>query len=113
MGTAGLNVTRLAGLLERRKVECVLMEGDSARDHCVLRLSSFKLPRVHALLEYENQGVGPRLVGMLFRNDDESVSQKNEYPLEWQKTLQLAGAREKDPDKIVQWIDRELLNCAS
>ena len=113
MGTAGLNVIRLASLLERRKVDCVLIDGDSSRDHCVLRLSSIKFPRVHALLEYENQGVEPRLVGMLFRNDDESVPEKEEYPLEWQKTLQLAGARDEDPDKIAQWIDRELLNGAS
>jgi hypothetical protein len=105
-------VTRLAGLLERRKVDCVLVDGDSAHDHCVLRLSSIAPPRVHALLEYENHGVEPRFVGLLSRHD-ESVPRKEEYPLEWQKTLQLSGARAEDPDKIAQWIDRELLNGAS
>jgi hypothetical protein len=93
-------------------VDCVVVHGDLAFDHCVLRLSSVKFPRVYALLEYENQGDEPRLVGMLFRND-ESVPQKEEYPLEWQKTLRLAGTRDEDPDKIAQWIDRELLNGAS
>lgn len=111
MGTAGLSVAALARLLKRRQVSCVLVDGDSARDHCVLRLSSSKSPVVVALLEYENKGFEPRLVGLVFR-DNKSVPEK-EYPLEWHKTLTLAGARAEDPDKIAQWIDREFLNNAS
>lgn len=112
MGTAGLNVEALARLLKRRQVSCVLVDGDSARDHCVLRLSSNKFPVVVALLEYENKGFEPRLAGMVFR-DNESMPEKDAYPLEWHKTLRLAGARAEDPDKIAQWINCEFLNNAS
>ena len=108
MGTAGLDVAALARLLKRRQVSCVLIDGDAARDHCVLRLTSDKFPVVVALLEYENKGVEPRLAGMVFR-DDKFMPEKDEYPLEWHKTLTLAGARAEDPDKIAQWIDSEFL----
>ena len=84
MGTAGLDVTRLAGLLERKKIECTLMDGDSALDHCVLRLSSVKHPDVVAFLEYENQGVEPRSAGLIIR-DDGFMPQKEDYPFEREK----------------------------
>jgi hypothetical protein len=59
MGTAGLNVERLVGLLERIKVASVLIEGDEKQDHCILRLSSVRRPGEVALLEYENRGFEP------------------------------------------------------
>lgn len=111
MGTAGLNVVALARLLNRRQVNCVLVDADSGYDHCVLQLTSIKRPAVVALLEYENKGVEPRFAGMVFR-DGESIPEKEEYPLEWHKTLKLAGARAEDPDKIAEWIDREFLNAS-
>jgi hypothetical protein len=56
MGTAGLDVKRLAGLLERMKADCTLVDDDAALDHCVLRISSIKRPGVVAYIEYENIG---------------------------------------------------------
>lgn len=107
MGTAGLNVNRLAGLLERKKIECTLVDRDEGLDHCVLRLSSIKHPSVVAYLEYENQGIEPRFAGIVFR-DDSSTPQKNDYPLDWQKELKLEGTLTDDPDKIAQWIEYQL-----
>lgn len=98
MGTAGLNVKRLAGLLERKKVDCDLIEGDSAYDHCVLRLTSHKLPGLVGILQYENQGSEPRLVGLTIENSDP-----------WDKALELRGDREDDPAKIVEWLEQEFL----
>jgi hypothetical protein len=109
VGTAGLNIKRLSDLLARRKVECILVDGDAALDHCVLRLSSDMHPNVVAFLEYENQGTEPRLVGIVFRGD-EFTPQKEDYPLEWQKTLKLEGERKADSSKIAEWIEREYLN---
>jgi len=112
MGTAGLDMTRLVGLFERKKIECALVEVDAALDHCVLRLSSVKRPGVVAFLEYENDGMEPRLIGLILRGDG-FVPRKEEYPLEWEKTLELRGARKDDPDKIALWVEREYLNRAS
>src|SRR5688572_11957332 len=98
MGTAGLDVKRLAGLLERRKVDCDLIEGDSAYDHCVLRLTSHKLRGPVATLQYENKGFEPRLVGLTIEDADH-----------WDKALELRGAREDDPEKIVEWLERDYL----
>ncbi len=112
MGTAGLNVTKLAGLLERKKIECVLVDGDAAFDHCVLRLSSVRRPGVVAFLEYENQGAGTRLAGLTFRND-RFIPRKEDYPLEWEKNVELEGARKDDPEKISRWVEREYLDSAS
>ena len=109
MATAGLDVAALVRLFKRRQVSCVLVDGDSARDHCVLRLSSKKFP-ADVLLEYENKGVEPRLAGVVFR---EFMPEKEDYPLEWHKTLTLTGARADDPDKIAQWIDCEFLSNLS
>ena len=112
METAGLDINRLAGLLERKKVECTLLEGDTGFDHCMLRLSSVRRPAVAALLEYENQGGEPRLAGLVFLKD-ESLPQRQGYRAEWERTLELRGARTDDPDKIAQWVGREFLDTAS
>ncbi len=111
MGTAGLDVNRLAGLLERLKVECVVVDEDGAFDHCVLRLSSVKRPAVAAFLEYENQGAEPRLACLALR-DDRFMPRDGEYPLEWQATLRLEGARRDDPEEIARWVEREFLGGA-
>jgi hypothetical protein len=112
MGTAGLDINRLAGLLERKKIECVLVDGDSAFDHCVLRLTSVRRPGVVAFLEYENQGGEPRVAGLTFR-DDSFMPERNDYPPEWEKYLRLRGARKDDPGKIASWIEGEYLDSAS
>ena len=112
MGTAGLDVSKLAGLLERKKIECALVDGDMALDHCVLRLSSVRRPGVVAFLEYENKGMEPRLAGLIL-SDVEFTPQKDEYPLEWEKTLELEGARADDTDKITQWVESVYLNHTS
>ena len=93
MGTAGLNVERLAGLLERKKVECTLIEGDAALDHCVLRLASRRRPALVAFVEYENQGIEPRLVGLSVQ-ENEPANEKEDRTRDWQKKLKLQGARE-------------------
>jgi hypothetical protein len=112
MGTAGLNVKRLAGLLKRVKVDCTLVEGDEARDHCVLRISCVKCPGVEAFVEYENQGSEPRFAAMTVQPvgfgpwmDDSSV--------DWLKTLKLKGARRDDPEKLARWIKLEFLRAGS
>jgi hypothetical protein len=112
MGTAGLDVNRLTGLLERKKVECALLDGDAAFDHCVLRLSSVRRPARVAFLEYENQGDEPRLAGLVIR-EDTFLPQRSEKLPEWESTLELRGARKDDPDKIAQWVEREYLSAAS
>ena len=112
MGTAGLDVNRLAGLLERKKVECTLLDGDAAFDHCLLHLSGLRRPAVAALLEYENQGGEPRLAGLVFLGE-KSLPQRDGYRAEWERTLELRGARTDDPDKIARWVEREFLNTAS
>jgi hypothetical protein len=111
MGMAGLDINRLAGLLDRKKVECALLDGDAAFDHCVLRLSSVGRPAVTALLEYENQGGEPRLAGLVFLKD-ESLPQRHGYRAEWERTLELRGGRTDDPNKIAQWVRREFLDLA-
>ncbi|HXQ33272.1 MAG TPA: hypothetical protein VN843_04545, partial [Anaerolineales bacterium] len=65
MGTAGLDVKRLQGLLERHKVFAILLEGDEAQDHVVLELSSVRQPNLVARLEYENKGFEPRLASLI------------------------------------------------
>ena len=112
MGTAGLDVNRLAGLLERKKVGCTLLDGDAAFDHCILHLSSVKRPAVVALLEYENTGDEPRLAGLVFRQG-RFLPERGEPLPEWEKTLELRGARKDDPSKISQWVEREYLIAAS
>ncbi len=111
MGTAGLDVERLASLLSQNRIESTLVDGDASLDHCVLRLVSVRRPNVVAFLEYENQGVEPRLAGLVFR-DDKFLPRTDDYPLEWERTLELDGARENDPEEIAQWIRREYLDSA-
>ena len=111
MGTAGLNVSRLAGLLGRVKIDCEIVDGDAALDHCVLRLSSVRRPAVVAFLEYENQGVEPRLAGLAFRGEG-FMPQREDYPLEWERRLELRGAREADAEKIARWVEGEYLDRA-
>ena len=107
MGTARLDVKKLAGLLERIKLDCLLIDDDSAMDHCVLRISSIKRPGVVAYVEYENAGE-PRLVGMIVRPED-YAPEKKDYPLEWEKSMKVKGPRLEDPEKIAAWIKQEFL----
>lgn len=58
MGTAGLDLKRLGGLLERMKADYTLVDDDTALDHCLLRISSIKRPGVVAYIEYENTDEG-------------------------------------------------------
>ena len=102
-------MNRLAGLLERKKVESSLIDGDSAYDHCVLRLSSVRRPGVVAFLEYENIGWEPRLVGLVFREDTFLVKSREKL-IDWDRSLELRGSRNDDPDKIAQWVEHEYLN---
>ena len=111
MGTAGLDIKRLAGLLKRKKVECSLINGDAALDHCVLQLSSVRRPSVLAFLEYENHGTEFRVAGIVFR-DERFTPQRGDYPLEWQATLRLEGARKDDANKIAQWVEREFISSS-
>ena len=54
MGTAGLDIKRVAGLLEGLKVDCVVVDDDVALNHYVLCIFSIKRPSVVAYIEYEN-----------------------------------------------------------
>ena len=103
MGTAGLDVERLVGLLEQRRVDGILADDDRAVDHCVLRLSTVRRPGEVAFLEYENQGVEPRLVGLSVVSADDGLP--DALSSQWQHTLTLVGLRAEDPDKIAQWIE--------
>jgi hypothetical protein len=105
MGSARLDIRRLAGLLERIKIACEVLDGDEAADHCVLRAVSIRRPDVAALIEYENQGVEPRLAGMTILSA-ESTPEKS---FKWQKTLRLEGPRKDDPEKIARWVKEEFL----
>jgi hypothetical protein len=104
MDTAGLNVTRLAGLLERIKVESVLVEGDRAQDHCVLRLESVRRPNFVATLEYVNQGNGPRVAILRVERSDES-DETNSF-LVMEESLRLSGARRDAPKKIAAMVEQ-------
>jgi len=107
MGTAGLDVKRLTGLLQRMKADCTLIDDDAALDHCVLRLSSAKRPGVVAYIEYENIAE-PRRVGMVIR-PDHYIPEKEEYPLDWEKEIRIKGARKEDPERIAEWIKQVFL----
>lgn len=108
MGTAGLNVKRLLGLLSRKKIEGVVVDDDKSYDHCVLRLTSLKRPAIVAFIEYINQGTEPRLVG-LFYGDDKDLLNKDTGWMEWESTLKLEGTRKDDPEKIIDWIEKVFL----
>ena len=108
MGTAGLDVQRLAGLLERLKVDCSIVDGDEAEDHCVLRLSSVTCPGLLAFIEYMNQGAEPRRARLLVTPEAKEI--ENKQPLlnieEW---LDLSGPRSDDPEKIVRFVKQNFL----
>jgi hypothetical protein len=59
---AGLEINRLATLLQRIQVECSSIEGDDSQDRCLLRLASLKRPGLVAFVEYLTQRDGSRLV---------------------------------------------------
>jgi hypothetical protein len=100
-------VKRLEGLLEQRKVRATLIEDDRARDHCVLRLSTVRRPGKVAFLEYENQGEEPRLAGLVVVPAGEAAL--GEIASRWHHTLELAGSRIDDPEKITGWIESVFL----
>jgi hypothetical protein len=109
MGTAGLDVNTLAGLLERMKADCILIDDDAAMDHCVLRVASVKRPGVVAYIEYENMGE-PRFVGMVVKSED-YAPEREDYRLEWERQMELKGARKEDPEKIAEWIKQEFFEA--
>src|SRR6185295_12894322 len=90
---AGLDVKRLAGLLERMKANCTLVNDDAPLDHCVLRISSIKRPGVVAYIEYENIDE-PRLVGMVLK-PEYYAPEREDYPLEWEKEMKIKGSQKK------------------
>ena len=107
MGTAGLDVKRLTGLLGRMKADCELINDDAAMDHCVLRISSIRRPGVVAYIEYENINE-PRLVGMVVK-PEYYAPKREDYPVEWERKMMLNGSRKEDPAKIAAWIKQEFL----
>lgn len=109
MGTGGLNVEKLRGLLERRKISLELLDGDAARDGCRLKISSLRAPNYEGLIEYENQGEEPRLVGVCIV---EAGSDLNSiHRLKWDTSIELRGARNQDPMKIAKWIEQVYLGA--
>jgi hypothetical protein len=103
MGTAGLDVKKLAGLLEQKKINCLVIDDDRAMDHCVLKIWTNKRPGVAAFIEYENQGIEPRLVTLMIRPETFTWNPEN-YPLGWEKELQLSGKQSLDAEIITRWI---------
>jgi hypothetical protein len=112
VGTAGLDVDRLARLLERGKIHCELVEGDHAYDHCLLRVSSVRCPEAMAYLEYINQGTEPRTLTIQFDRADSKQRRLDEQSGSYftlTETLRLKGARRYDPDRITQLVERMLI----
>jgi hypothetical protein len=103
MGTAGLDIKKLIGLLEQKKLSCLVIDDDHAMDHCVLKIWTNKRPGVVAFLEYENQGTEPRFVGLIIRPET-FVLNSESYPLNWEKELKLSGKRTLDAEIINRWI---------
>jgi len=108
MGTAGLDFKRLSGLLQRIKVDCTLVEGDEAQDHCILRLSSVKRPGQVAFITYENQGAEPRLAGI--RIEPPLMEEKSGQSF-WitEETIRLRGTCVDDAKKIVELVEQTFL----
>jgi hypothetical protein len=102
MGTAGLDTEKLAGLLERKKLNCLVIDDDRARDHCVIKIRTRRRPGIVAFVEYENQGTEPRLAGIMIRPETIEVSQES-YPLDWDKVLKLSGKRCLDAEILARW----------
>ena len=109
MGTAGLDVRRLSGLLEHRKIGCTLVEGDRALDHCILRLSSARRPGVVAFLEYVNLGGETRWVRILIQPAGAELKAERGRFFDPQNTLYLRGPRRDDPQRILRWVEKEFL----
>ena len=109
MGTAGLDVRRLSGLLEHRKIGCTLVEGDRALAHCILRLSSARRPGVVAFLEYVNPGGETRWVRILIQPAGNELKAERGQFFDAQNTLYLRGPRRDDPQRILRWVEKEFL----
>jgi hypothetical protein len=105
MGTAGLNVKRLKGLLQQQKVDSVLLEEDESQDHVVLELSSVRRPNQVARLEYENKGFEPRLA--LLTVSPATVETAELSPDT--RMIQISGNRDDDVKKIVQFVRETFL----
>jgi hypothetical protein len=91
------------------RADCIIVDNDAAMDHCVLRVSSIKRRGVVAYIEYENIGE-PRLVGMVVK-PEHYAPEREDYRLEWEKEIEIKGARKEDPEKIAEWIKREFLDA--
>lgn len=109
MGTAGLDLKRLQGLLERQKVDSVLLEGDEAQDHAVLELSTVRRPNFVARLEYENKGFEPRLAIMIVG----PIADVPNDSVPGTQTIELYGSKADDVEKIVQLVRKGFLEVAS
>lgn len=102
-GTAGLDVRRLAALLERLKIYCTLIDDDAASDRCVLQLSSVRSPGLVALLEYENKGFEPRVATIhISRTNEGDLSGKRSGATE--RAIRIRGRRRGDIEKIAEFI---------
>ncbi len=113
MGTAGLDLKKLVGLLEQIKIDCTLVEDDRGQDHCLLRLSSPKRPGVVGMLEYINQGIEPRSIGIKvepplaeLKSDHAYIGQHFSITDE---VINLRGSIREDPQKIFEIVKRSFL----
>lgn len=105
METAGLDFNRLAGLLERVKIQCTLVDGDHAEDHCLLCILSVDRPRAVAYLGYINQGAESRTLSI--RIDPAASEQRSgSYFSVTEETLRLKGVCRDDPEKIVGLVKK-------
>lgn len=113
MGTAGLDLKGLIGLLERLKVDCNLVEGDEAEDHCLLRLTSTSLPNHQALIEYVNIGCEPRVATIRVEHSPPPQVSRLELVGQFfwisEEGINLRGAQKDDPKKIVELVKRIFL----
>jgi hypothetical protein len=100
-GAAGLNFEALRGQLERRKIDCEFLEGDRARDHCLMKLTSRKAPGVVGFLEYENQGFEPRVVTLQTSTDVDAEFDDGQDG----ESLTLVGSRRDDVKKILDFVE--------
>lgn len=116
MGTAGLDIAALRKHLHRQHIDSDLVQGDSLGDFCILRLTDARYPHREALLRYENQGIEPRIVWLLFTAQQTATGLNPEPPGEILATrdnpesfdesemLRLNGRRKDDPEKIADWL---------
>ena len=113
MGTAGLDVKELIGMLERIKVDCSLVERDELENHCLLRLSSGKRPGRVALIEYVNIGSEPRVASIKIEPPEEPAPSQSGTSF-WisEQGLNLRGPKSDDPKRIVELVRSTFLNKA-